>query len=353
MKFGPLTLENNLFLAPLAGITDTLLRVIIKRYGCGLVFSEMINSNGVLRGGVKLLEKLDIHPDEGKVGIQIAGDDPRTMAEAAKLAVGLGAVTVNINMGCPSKKVTKNQAGCALMTNPALVRTIIRAVVNAIDVPLSIKIRLGWDDRQMNYLEIAKIAEDEGCVAVFMHARTRKDAFSGEARLSEIKKLKDHCKIPIIGNGDVTSPEKALAMFEQTDCDGIMIGRGALGQPWIFRQILEAQQGLPPSVPSLQERKELMVEHLDMSVERYGTEIGLRLMQKHFSWYSKGIQHSAKFRETIHQYKKDLKRTKAFIEDFFESIDEAPDPRSSSLKNQTYSAPQSDNHDGSRVHSQC
>ena len=309
MKLGNLELENCFSLAPLVGITDTLFRLIAKRYGCGLVFSEMINSNGVLKGGVSYLKKLEISPYEHPAGIQLAGDTPQVLVRAAQMAEDSGAKILNINMGCPSKKVTKSKAGCALMTDPGLVKDILQAVKKAISIPLSIKIRLGWDDKTMNYLEIAHIAENEGCAAVFMHARTKAQGFSGQARWSEIKKLKEYIKIPVIGNGDVTSHEKALLMMKETGCDGVMIGRGALGQPWIFR----------PGAPSLQEKKDLMLEHFHLSIEKYGSDLGVRLMRKHFSWYSQGLPSSTHFRKTIHTLT-DPTAIHNHIEQFFSSI---------------------------------
>src|SRR3989338_2763923 len=306
MKLGTLELKNNLSLAPLAGITDTVFRKLAKRYGCGLVFSEMINSNGVLRGGVKILRKMDIHPEEHPAGIQIAGDDPKVMSKVAKQAQDMGAKILNINMGCPSKKVTQSQAGCSLMKDPLLVSAILKEVRQSISIPLTIKIRLGWDEKTMNYIEIAQIAEQEGCAAIFMHARTRAQAFKGEAKWVEIKKLKENIHIPVIGNGDVTTYNKALQMMEETGCDGVMIGRGALGKPWIFS---------PGYEPTLLEKKNIILEHLQNNVEYYGEELGVRLMQKHFSWYSHGLKNSAEFRRHIHALKT-LKAAQNYIEQF-------------------------------------
>jgi len=316
LKIGNLTLDNNLMLAPLAGITDMIFRVYAKRYGCGLVFSEMINSNSVLHGGVKTLRKMDLHPEEQPVGIQLAGDDPQIMADAARMAHDAGARILNINMGCPSKSVTKTKAGCALMNDPHLVQNIIRSVYKATPLPLTIKIRLGWDDLHMNYLEIAKIAESEGCLGIIMHARTKTDRFRGEARPEEIKKLKENTSMVVIGNGDVTDAFTAKAMFQETGCDGIMIGRGAQGKPWIFRQILEALQAKESIFePTPLYIKNQILNHLEWSLERYGKEEGVILMRKHFAWYSKALPYSNIFRkniqtlqglskihETIHQY---------------------------------------------------
>jgi len=290
VKLGNLVLDNCFSLAPLVGITDTIFRSLAKHYGCGLVFTEMINSNGVLKGGVSYLKKLEISPYEQPAGVQLAGDNPKILVQAAQMAEVSGAKILNINMGCPSKKITKSKAGCALMTDPLLVKDILQAVKKSISIPLTIKIRLGWDDKTMNYLEIAHIAENEGCAAIFMHARTKAQGFSGHAQWPEIKKLKNHIKISVIGNGDVTSHEKALLMMEQTGCDGVMIGRGALGQPWIFR----------PGTPDLHEKKDLMLKHFHLSIEKYGPNLGVRLMRKHFSWYSQGLPNSAQFRRTIH-----------------------------------------------------
>ena len=317
MKLGNLTLKNNLMLAPLAGITDLIFRVYAKRYGCGLVFSEMINSNSVLHGGVKTLRKMDLHTEEQPVGIQIAGDDPHIMTEAAKMAADAGAQILNINMGCPAKNVTKTMAGCALMRDPLLVRKIIHAVCHATPLPLTVKIRLGWDSQSMNYLEVAHIAQEEGCVGIIMHARTRVDMFKGSARWEEIKKLKEKISIPVIGNGDVTSAEKAFAMLEQTQCDGIMIGRGALGRPWIFKQILEAQNGKAISNPTPIEIKNQILEHLSWSLERYGYPHGLIIMRKHFSWYTQGMPCSSEFRKQINILK-DLASIHEVINQFFD-----------------------------------
>ncbi|HLD73494.1 MAG TPA: tRNA dihydrouridine synthase DusB [Bdellovibrionota bacterium] len=321
MKLGNLTLKNNLMLAPLAGITDLIFRVYAKRYGCGLVFSEMINSNSVLHGGVKTLKKMDLHPEEQPVGIQLAGDDPHIMTEAAKMAADAGAHILNINMGCPAKNVIKTSAGCALMRDPHLSRKIIQAVYHATPLPLTIKIRLGWDSTSMNYLEIANIAENEGCVGVIMHARTRVDMFKGSARWEEIKNLKEHISIPVIGNGDITSAEKALAMFRETQCDGIMIGRGALGRPWLFKHILQTQNGEAISTPQPQEIKKQILEHLTWSLERYDYPHGLIIMRKHFSWYTQGLPYGAEFRKKINTLK-DLKTVHEVIDQFFNELAE-------------------------------
>lgn len=308
--FNKLNLSNVLFLAPLAGITDTVFRLICKQYGCGMVFSEMINSNGVLKGGVKMLRKMDIHPDEEPVGIQIAGDNPNSMAEAAKMAVDAGAKLLNINMGCPAKQVTNSRAGCALMRDPMLVGQILKTVKQAIPIPLTLKIRLGWDDKSKNYLEIAQIAQNEGCEAVMMHARTRVQAFSGEAQWDDIRILKENLKISVIGNGDITSYSKAQDMMRQTHCDGVMIGRGALGKPWIFR---------PNYEPTIQERYDLMLDHFEKNISYYGEEMGTRLMQKHFAWYSHGLPKSAVFRNGVHRCSTSA-QAKQYVIQFFENL---------------------------------
>ena len=350
MRIESLKLANNLFLAPLAGITDTIFRTLAKRYGCGFVFSEMINSNGVLKGGAKLKQKLDISPLEGDVGIQIAGDDPFIMGEAARMAQDVGAKMLNINMGCPSPKVTKNLAGCALMQHPEQVRQIIAGVKKVISIPLTIKIRLGWDHTSMNYLEISKIAEAEGCSAIFMHARTKTDGFSGRARHEHIKVLKEQLTIPVIGNGDITGEETAVQMLRETNCDGIMIGRGALGQPWLFTQILRKLRNAPPYFPTLIERKKLILEQLQMSIDRYGEMQGLKLMQKHFAWYSKGLPWSSEFRHHIH-IKKTISETVDFIESFFYRCEsnEASVPQSSPSKILSYISHQSNSAEDNRV----
>ncbi|MBI4041551.1 MAG: tRNA dihydrouridine synthase DusB [Deltaproteobacteria bacterium] len=314
-----LKLENNLMLAPLAGITDLLFRVIVKRYGCGLVFSEMINSNGVLHGGLKVLRKMDIHPEEHPVGIQIAGDDPKTLSQVASMAQDAGAALININMGCPAKKVTKSKAGCILMRDPKLVETILLTIQKSISIPLTIKIRLGWDEQELNYPEIAKIAEACGCAFVILHARTRTQAFKGQARWEEIRKLKETIKIPVIGNGDITTCESAVRMFQETGCDGIMIGRGALGQPWLFQEIKAYAPPKQTRRIRWPEIKNIILEHLALSVERYGEPLGVKLMRKHFAWYSHGLPKSSAFRYQVHQFEREID-TRQFIESFFDSI---------------------------------
>ncbi|MBI2608094.1 MAG: tRNA dihydrouridine synthase DusB [Deltaproteobacteria bacterium] len=320
LKIGNLTLENNLMLAPLAGITDMIFRVYAKRYGCGLVFSEMINSNSVLHGGVKTLRKMDLHPEEQPVGIQLAGDDPHIMADAARMAYNAGAKILNINMGCPSQSVTKTKAGCALMNDPLLVQKIIRAVHKATPLPLTIKIRLGWDDLHMNYLEIAKIAEGEGCVGIIMHARTKVDRFRGEARWAKIKKLKENTSMVVIGNGDVTDAFKAKAMLEETGCDGVMIGRGAQGRPWLFKQILGMQNKENVFEPTPHYIKNQILNHLEWSLERYGHPEGIILMRKHFAWYSQGLPHSNVFRKNI-QTILDLSQIHEMIHQYFDTLE--------------------------------
>ncbi|MBI2027948.1 MAG: tRNA dihydrouridine synthase DusB [Deltaproteobacteria bacterium] len=320
MQLGSLKLTNNLMLAPLAGVTDMIFRVYAKRFGCGLVFSEMINSNSVLHGGIKMHKKMHIHAEEFPAGIQLAGDDPTIMSEAAKMAEDAGAAILNINMGCPAKKVTKSMAGCALMQHPDLVRKIIRNVSDATQLPLTIKIRLGWDDKTMNYLEIAKIAEGEGCVGLMMHARTRMDRFSGEAKWDEIRNLKENIRIPVIGNGDVTSVQKALELFQASGCDGIMIGRGACGKPWIFKQILDERDNRTPYEPSISEIKNHILNHLDESLEYYGYPLGLVLMRKHFTWYTQGLSYSREFRHKI-QTEMDLVKVKKLIHEYFDEKD--------------------------------
>ena len=317
MQLGHLKLKNNVMLAPLAGVTDMIFRVYARRYGCGLVFSEMINSNSVLHGGVRTLKKMDIHPEEIPCGIQLAGDDPKILADAAQMAADAGASILNINMGCPAKNVTKTMAGCALMQHPKLVQKIIQSVAKATKLPLSIKIRLGWDDSNMNYMDIAKIAESEGCVAIIMHARTRMDRFSGLARWQEIKKLKENIGIPVIGNGDVTSAEKARKLLSETGCDGVMIGRGACGNPWLFQHILEMQDGKTAEASTtLHDIKKQILEHLQWSLDYYGYPLGLVLMRKHFAWYTQGLPNSREFRHKI-QTVTDLNKVHNIIHKYF------------------------------------
>ncbi len=290
MQIGPYKLINNLILAPMAGVTDQPFRKLCKKFGAGLTVSEMVASNPALRTHKRTLLKTDHQNEPGPISVQILGADPLQMAEAAKFNVARGAQIIDINMGCPAKKVCSVAAGSALLRDEQLVKKILRAVVNSVDAPVTLKIRTGWDQHSRNAVKIAEIAEQEGIVALAVHGRTRACGFKNTVEYETIKKIKQSVNIPIIANGDIDSAEKARAVLRFTDADGIMIGRSAQGKPWIFREIqsiLETGVKIPP--PSIQEIQAIVYSHLDSLYHFYGNQSGVRIARKHIGWYFNGL----------------------------------------------------------------
>jgi tRNA-dihydrouridine synthase B len=297
VKIGPIELKNNLVVAPMAGVTDRPFRSLCKRLGAGMAVSEMVASNSLLWGSEKTIRRGNHEGEVEPKVIQIAGADPEMMAEAAKYNVDKGAHIIDINMGCPAKKICNVYAGSALLQNEPLVAKIVQAVVNAVDVPVTLKIRTGWNKENRNALAIARIAEENGVQALAMHGRTRACMYTGDAEYDTIRAVKQSVKIPVVANGDITSPEKAKFVLEYTGADAVMIGRAAQGRPWIFREIahyLATGEKLEP--PAVSEIREVLVGHLHELYEFYGKERGLRVARKHISWYTKGLKHSAVFR---------------------------------------------------------
>lgn len=296
LKIGTLETKNNIFLAPMAGITDLAFRIICKEYGAGLTYTEMISSKGLYYNDekTKLLTKID--ENERPVAIQIFGSDADIMASVAE-KVSKNADIIDINMGCPAPKVTKNDDGSKLMLNPELIDEITKKVVQASSVPVTIKIRKGWDDNHINATTIAKIAEKNNISAITVHGRTREQFYSGNADLDIIKEVKEAVNIPVIGNGDITSWESANKMFEYTKCDAIMIGRGAIGNPWIFKNILEKTNEKP--TPS--EIYDVIEKHYNLLTELKGEYVAVREMRKHISYYIKGIPQATELRRKINE----------------------------------------------------
>ncbi len=297
MKIGSLTLSNTMALAPMAGVSDYPFRTICRDYGCQLAYSEMVSSEGLVRGGDKTISYLykgKEEYDDGKIiGFQIFGSEPDVMAEAAEIVEGKGADIVDINMGCPVKKVTKTKSGSALLGDLPLLRKISSAVRKRIKVPFTVKIRAGWKD-EVNAVEVAQILEDCGVDAVILHPRTQKEAFKGQAHWDLIKKVKENVKIPVIGNGDVVSIEDYHRMMSETSCNAVMIGRGAMGNPWIFKTLDD-----PSYQPTMDEMKRVILKHYRLSIEFYGKEKAVREMRKHLSWYTKGLSEGSLFRTRI------------------------------------------------------
>jgi tRNA-dihydrouridine synthase B len=297
MNIGRLHLKNNVFLAPMAGITDLPFRTIVRSFGCGLAFTEMVSASGLVRGTGKTFRYLASSPADRPLGVQLFGNDPETMAAAAGVAAERGADLLDVNMGCPVKKVAKVGSGASLMRDPERVAAILRAVRNASVLPLTVKIRAGWNARQVNALEIGQIAEECGVDAVILHPRTADQGFGGRSDWGLIAALKGRLRIPVIGSGDVRCPEDADRMFGDTGCDGVMVGRGALGNPWLIGNILSHLSGTGISVPSLSEREEIIQRHLTLAIDFYGEKVGTRDFRKHLLWYTKGLRGGARFRQ--------------------------------------------------------
>ena len=293
---------KNVILAPMAGVTDLPFRLICREMGAALVCMEMVSAKAIYYNNKNTEELLKVHPGELPASLQLFGSDPKILSEMAARIEERPYSFIDLNMGCPVPKVVNNGEGSALMKNPKLVEEILTAMVKAVHKPVTIKIRKGFNDDNVNAVEIAKIAEACGVRAVAVHGRTREQYYSGKADWDVIRKVKEAVKIPVIGNGDVDSPQKARQLLDETGCDGVMIGRGAQGNPWIFRQtvhFLQTGELLPP--PSNAEKREVILRHAAMEEECKGEYTAVREMRRHLSWYSFGMPGSAKFRQTINQ----------------------------------------------------
>ena len=302
LQIGNVSLKNNLILAPMAGVSDLPFRLLCKEQGAGLVCMEMISAKAIYYHNKNTELLLQIHPEEGPVSLQLFGSDPEIMGEMAKKIEEKPFDILDVNMGCPVPKVVNNHEGSALMKDPKLAGEIVTALVKAVKKPVTVKIRAGFDEEHINAVEIAKIAEDCGAAAVAVHGRTREQYYSGEADLEIIAKVKDALKIPVIGNGDVTDGPSAKRMLETTGCDGIMIGRAAQGNPFIFREIAAyLENGTVMEKPSRKEIKNTILRHGRLMVEYKGEETAVREMRKHISWYSSGMRGAAKIRARVNE----------------------------------------------------
>jgi len=297
MNIGRLHLSNNLFMAPMAGITDLGFRTIVREFGAALCFTEMISAAGLVRGTVKSYRYLESSPDDRPLGIQLFGSDPDILAEGARIAADCQADLIDINMGCPARKVLKGGSGAALMKDPRSVAAIIERVRAVTDMPLTVKIRSGWNEDEINAIDIARIAEASGADALIIHPRTVKQGFSGVSDWDLIGTVKSELQIPVIGSGDVRTADDAFRMLNTTGCDGVMVARGALGNPWIFRAIADDLNNGNRNPPSLQERRAIIERHLDMTIASYGETAGIKHFRKHLLWYTKGLRGSAQFRQ--------------------------------------------------------
>ena len=300
LKIGNVELENRYLLGPMAGVTDLPFRLLCKEQGAGLLGMEMVSAKAILYQNKNTEKLMEIHPEEQPVSLQLFGSDPKIMSEMAKRIEERPFAILDINMGCPVPKVVKNGEGSALMKNPSLVYEIVNAIVKAIEKPVTVKIRKGFDDAHVNAVEVARAAEEAGASAVAVHGRTREQYYSGEADWDIIRQVKEAVSIPVIGNGDVTDGKDAQRMFEETECDGVMIGRGAQGNPWIFQDLIHFEEtGQEPKKRSAGEVREMMLRHAKLQMEYKGDYTAIREMRKHVAWYTTGFPNSARLRNEI------------------------------------------------------
>ena len=313
MKIADLKIEPAVFLAPMAGVSDYPYRQLIREMGVELLYTEMVSAKGYEYGNKRTAELIEFDKGQsGKIAVQIFGEDPEFIGRAAAgISEEYNIDIIDINMGCPARKIVKNGAGSALMKNLSLANEIVEAAVEAANVPVTVKMRSGWDEDNINAVELAKTAEEAGAAAAAVHGRTRSQFYKGQADWRIIKNVVQTVDIPVIANGDIFSAEDAKAAFEQTNCDGIMIGRRAQGYPWIFREIIEyLKNGKPVEAPSYSEKIEMAVRHLKLAVDYYGEGHGVPIMRKHISWYLKGLPNAGEMKNKVNQ----LAKEKALID---------------------------------------
>ena len=300
LTIGNVTLDNNVILAPMAGVTDLPFRLLCRQQGAGMVCMEMVSAKAIFYNNKNTEELLRVHPEELPASLQLFGSEPRIIADMAQRIEERPFAVIDFNMGCPVPKVVNNGEGSALMKNPGLAEEILTALVKAVKKPVTVKIRKGFDEGHCNAVEIAKIAESCGVAAIAVHGRTREQYYSGRADWDIIRQVKEAVKIPVIGNGDVDSPQAARLLLEETGCDGVMIGRAAQGNPWIFREVARyLEDGSIAKGPDSQEKKRMVLEHAKLQLQYKGEYTAVREMRKHLAWYTAGMPHSSRFRQTV------------------------------------------------------
>lgn len=319
LKIGKVELENNVLLAPMAGITDKSFRKIVKEQGTGLVFTEMISAKALYYGDKKTEQLMDIKDEKKPIAIQIFGSEPSIMGNIAK-EISSKCDIIDINMGCPAPKIVKNGDGSRLLLKPELVENIVSEVVKNVSIPVTVKIRTGWDEKNIVAVQIAKRIEQAGASAITIHGRTREQFYSGKADWDIVKKVKEAVNIPVIGNGDIDSLQVAKEMLEKTNVDGIMIGRASLGNPWIFKQVIEyLKNGNILDTPTNGEKLQTILKHIDLEVEEKGENIAIKEMRKHICWYIKNLKDATKLRERINQITKKEELIECLVE-YFSSL---------------------------------